>query len=144
MLYAFKECLHHGISTDREIVGVLSLIIWSLIILVSVKYIAVVTRADNQGEGGILALLSLAFPKGTKITGIAAGGMIAVGITGRLSTALRRRHHHAGHFRAFRRPGLLTATDRIKPFIIPLTLGILVGLFALQSKGTGRSGNGLA
>src|SRR5215207_10646156 len=71
VLYAFKECLHHGLATDREIIGVLSLIIWSLFTLVSVKYLAIIMRADNQGEGGILALLSLAFPKGAKTSGAA-------------------------------------------------------------------------
>jgi len=139
VLYAFKECLHHGISTDREIVGVLSLIMWSLIILVSVKYIAVVTRADNQGEGGILALLSLAFPKNAKTTGVAAGGMLAVGIAGAallygdgvITPAI-------SVISAVE--GLNTATDKVRPFVIPLTLGILAGLFALQSKGTGALG----
>ncbi len=142
VLYAFKECLHHGLSTDREIVGVLSLIIWSLIILVTVKYIAVVTRADNQGEGGILALLSLAFPKDEKVTGVAAGGMLAVGIAGAallygdgvITPAI-------SVISAVE--GLLTAEKLrplIQPFIIPLTLGILVGLFAVQSKGTAALG----
>ena len=79
VLYAFKQCLEHGLDTPQEIIGVLSLIIWSLFTLVSVKYLAIVMRADNQGEGGILALLSLAFPKDAKV---AAGGMIAVGIAG--------------------------------------------------------------
>src|ERR1043165_2604027 len=82
VLYAFKECLHHGLSTDREIIGVLSLIIWSLFTLVSVKYLALIMRADNQGEGGILALLSLAFPKDAKKSGISTGIMIAIGIAG--------------------------------------------------------------
>src|ERR1700754_2038534 len=82
VLYAFKECLHHGISTDKEIIGVLSLIIWSLIILVSIKYLAIIMRADNQGEGGILALLSLAFPKAAQHRGAVTGGMIAIGIAG--------------------------------------------------------------
>jgi KUP system potassium uptake protein len=142
VLYAFKECLHHGLSTDREIVGVLSLIIWSLIILVTVKYIAVVTRADNQGEGGILALLSLAFPKDAKVTGVAAGGMLAVGIAGAallygdgvITPAI-------SVISAVE--GLLTAEKikpLIEPFIIPLTLGILVGLFAVQSHGTAALG----
>ena len=83
VLYAFKECRHHGhFHTQREIIGVLSLIIWSLTILVSVKYIAVVTRADNHGEGGILALLSLAFPKESKTGGVAGGIILVVGIAG--------------------------------------------------------------
>ena len=139
VLYAFKECLHHGLSSEREILGVLSLIIWSLTILVSVKYLGLVTRADNQGEGGILALLSLAFPKDAKITGLAAGGMLAVGIAGAallygdgvITPAI-------SVISAVE--GLLIATDKIKPFIIPLTLGILVGLFAVQSHGTAALG----
>lgn len=139
VLYAFKECLSHGLSSEREILGVLSLIIWSLTILVSGKYIGVVTRADNQGEGGILALLSLAFPKDAKITGVAAAGMIAVGIAGAallygdgvITPAISVISSVEG---------LLIATEKIRPFIIPLTLGILVGLFAVQSHGTAALG----
>jgi KUP system potassium uptake protein len=82
VLYAFRECLLHGLSSDRDIIGVLSLIIWSLFMLVSVKYLAIVMRADNQGEGGILALLSLAFPKDAKQAGVATRGMVVVGIAG--------------------------------------------------------------
>ncbi len=139
VLYAFKECLHHGLSTDREIIGVLSLIIWSLFTLVSVKYLAIVMRADNHGEGGILALLSLAFPKDAKTRGVATGGMIAVGIAGAallygdgvITPAISVLSAVEG---------LLLATEKIRPFIIPLTLGILTGLFAVQSKGTGAIG----
>src|SRR4051794_7084212 len=80
VLYAFKECLHHGPAEPGEVIGVLSLIIWSLITLVSIKYLGIIMRADNQGEGGILALLSLAFPKDARKHGLAAGGMIAIGI----------------------------------------------------------------
>lgn len=139
VLYAFKECLHHGLETDRDIIGVLSLIIWSLFTLVSVKYLSIIMRADNHGEGGILSLLSLAFPKDTKKRGIAAGGMIAVGIAGAallygdgvITPAISVLSAVEG---------LLIATDKIEPFIIPLTLGILAGLFAVQSKGTGAIG----
>ncbi len=139
VLYAFKECLHHGLETDREIMGVLSLIIWSLFILVSVKYLAVVMRADNQGEGGILALLSLAFPKDTKTRGVAAGGMIAIGIAG--ASLLYGDGVITPAISVLSAvEGLLTATDKIQPFIIPLTLGILVALFSVQSKGTGAIG----
>lgn len=139
VLYAFKECLHHGIATDREIIGVLSLIIWSLTILVSIKYIGIVTRADNQGEGGILALLSLAFPRDAKHSGPTAMAIVALGIAGAallygdgiITPAI-------SVISAVE--GLLIATDKIKPFIIPLTLGILAGLFALQSRGTSELG----
>lgn len=139
VLYAFKECLHHGISTDREIIGVLSLIIWSLTLLVSVKYIGLITRADNQGEGGILALLSLAFPRDARHAGPTAVAVLAIGIAGAallygdgiITPAI-------SVISAVE--GFLIATDKIKPFIIPLTLGILVGLFALQSRGTAELG----
>jgi len=61
-LYTFKECLAHG-ESRTDVFGVISLILWSLIILVSIKYVGFVLRADNHGEGGILALLALAFPE---------------------------------------------------------------------------------
>ncbi len=139
VLYAFKECLHHGISTDREIIGVLSLIIWSMFILVSVKYLAIVMRADNQGEGGILALLSLAIPKSGKTTSFAAGGMIAIGIAG--ASLLYGDGVITPAISVLSAvEGLLLATDKVRPFIIPITLGILAGLFAVQSKGTGTIG----
>ena len=139
VLYAFKECLHHGLSTDREIVGVLSLIIWSMFTLVSVKYLAIVMRADNQGEGGILALLSLAFPKDAKSRGMAKGGMIAVGIAG--ASLLYGDGVITPAISVLSAvEGLLLATEKVRPFIIPLTLGILAGLFAVQSKGTGAIG----
>jgi KUP system potassium uptake protein len=139
VLYAFKECLHHGASTDREILGVLSLIIWSLIILVSIKYIALVTRADNQGEGGILSLLSLAFPKDPNARRLATASLIVVGIAGAallygdgvITPAISVLSAVEG---------LLIATKAIKPFIIPMTLGVLFGLFAVQSHGTGKLG----
>ena len=139
VLYAFRECLAHGLSTDRDIIGVLSLIIWSLFTLVSVKYLAIVMRADNHGEGGILALLSLAFPKDAKARGATAGGMIAVGIAGAallygdgvITPAISVLSAVEG---------LLLATEGVRPYIIPLTLGILAGLFAVQSKGTGAIG----
>ena len=139
VLYAFKECLMHGLSTDRDIIGVLSLIIWSLFTLVSVKYLAIVMRADNQGEGGILALLSLAFPKDTKTRGMAVGGMIAVGIAG--ASLLYGDGVITPAISVLSAvEGLLLATDKVRPFIIPLTLGIIAGLFAVQSKGTGTIG----
>src|SRR5246127_3757935 len=58
-LYAFKECLRYG-ATPADIYGTVSLILWSVILLVSIKYVGIVLRADNDGEGGILALLASA------------------------------------------------------------------------------------
>lgn len=139
VLYAFKECLRNGASSDREILGVLSLILWSLMTLVSVKYIGLVTRANNQGEGGILALLSLAFPGAKRPNALATSGMIVVGLAGAallygdgiITPAISVMSAVEG---------LTIATDQIQPLIIPLTLGILVGLFAVQSKGSGALG----
>ena len=65
-LYALRECFHgtHAIEVSRgNVLGVISLVFWSLILLVSIKYLGFVVRADNKGEGGILALLTLGFPE---------------------------------------------------------------------------------
>ncbi|HEX8372612.1 MAG TPA: KUP/HAK/KT family potassium transporter [Chthoniobacterales bacterium] len=139
VLYAFKECLHHGLTTDREIIGVLSLIIWTLLLLVGIKYLSVIMRADNQGEGGILALLSLTGLRDKPRKGRATKIIIAVGICGAallygdgiITPAI-------SVISAVE--GLLIGSDSLKPYVIPLTLGILVGLFAIQSKGTGTIG----
>ena len=81
-LYAFKECLRHGRS-PMDVYGSVSLILWSLIVLVSVKYVGIVLRADNNAEGGILALLALAFPEKTRKGGLnAATIMTACGLFG--------------------------------------------------------------
>ena len=78
------SALAHGASDQEEILGILSLIIWTLTLLVTVKYLTFVMRADNQGEGGILALLSLAFPEsvgGAEKSRLTVA-MIAIGLTG--------------------------------------------------------------
>src|SRR5687767_14294671 len=65
-LYAFRECFapeHHLAPSPANILGVLSLIFWSLILIISVEYLGFVMRADNRGEGGIVALLSLVRPR---------------------------------------------------------------------------------
>lgn len=140
-LYALRECFHgpHAVAPTRaNILGVLSLIFWSLLIIVSIKYLTFVMRADNKGEGGILALLSLAFPdRKTKHKGfdilIAFGvfgaallygdGMITPAIS--VLSAVE---------------GLEVATPFFDPYIIPITVGILIGLFSFQRFGTGRVG----
>src|SRR5687768_2814543 len=68
-LYAFRECFapeHHLAPTPNNILGILSLVFWSLVIVISVKYLLFVARADNRGEGGILALMSLVRPRRSK------------------------------------------------------------------------------
>src|SRR5579859_7050012 len=66
-LYALRECFHahHGVPpTPQNVLGVLSLVVWSLIIIISIKYLVLVMRADNRGEGGILALMALVRSRG--------------------------------------------------------------------------------
>ena len=137
VLYAFRECLAHGARDQEGILGILSLIIWTLTLLVTVKYLTFVMRADNQGEGGILALLSLAFPESvseaekSKLT-IA---MIAIGLTGAallygdgvITPAISV---------LSATEGLTVAAPWLAPFTVPLTVVILVVLFAFQRKGT--------
>lgn len=140
-LYALKECFHaaHGIAiTEANVLGILSLIFWSLTIVVSLKYVAFIMRADNNGEGGIMALLALNMRSrriGTKTRAL----LVAVGLFG---AAL------------FFGDGIITpavsvlsaveglsiATPVFKPYIVPLTMVILVALFAVQRKGTASMG----
>ena len=136
VLYAFRECLAHGVGGQEGVLGILSLIIWTLTLLVTVKYLTFVMRADNQGEGGILALLSLAFPESvneaekSKLT-IA---MIAIGVTGAallygdgvITPAISV---------LSATEGLTVAAPWLAPFTVPLTVVILVVLFT-QRKGT--------
>ena len=137
VLYAFRECLAHGVGDHEGILGILSLIIWTLTLLVTVKYLTFVMRADNQGEGGILALLSLAFPESvrqaekSKLT----VAMIAVGLIG---AALLY-----GDGVITPAISVLSATEGLSvvapwlaPFTVPLTLAILAVLFIFQRKGT--------
>jgi KUP system potassium uptake protein len=137
VLYAFRECLAHGISAREEILGILSLIIWTLTVLVTIKYLTFVMRADNQGEGGILALLSLAFPESVKTTETSrlTKAMIAIGVSGAallygdgvITPAISV---------LSATEGLSVAAPWLAPLTVPLTVIILLGLFAFQRNGT--------
>ena len=140
-LYALRECFHglHGIEPTRDnVLGVLSLIFWSLTLIISIKYLIFVMRADNDGEGGILALMALIAeqPKAkqrSRATLIALGlfgaallygdGMItpAISVLGAVE-------------------GLTVATHVFEPYIVPGTIVILIALFLIQSRGTGQVG----
>jgi KUP system potassium uptake protein len=137
VLYAFRECLAHGVGDQEGVLGILSLILWTLTLLVTFKYLTFVMRADNQGEGGILALLSLAFPESvneaekSKLTIV----MIAIGVTGAallygdgvITPAISV---------LSATEGLTVAAPWLAPFTVPLTVVILVVLFTFQRKGT--------
>ena len=141
-LYALKEVFggeHHPVPiTPDNVLGILSLIFWSLMIVVSLKYVTFITRADNKGEGGIMALMALA------LRPIAQGSWQrrAIMLLGLFGAAL------------FYGDGVITpaisvlsaveglevATPAFKPYVLPISLLILVGLFAVQRHGTAAVG----
>ena len=143
-IYAFRETFagHHHLTPDAlHIYGVLSLIFWSMMIIVSLKYLAIVMRADNKGEGGSLALLalinrSLGAERGRKKW---TGGIVLLGV---FATALFYGDSMITPAISVLSAveGLTTVNAGLQPYVIPLAIGILVGLFAIQSHGTARVG----
>ena len=137
VLYALRECFHgvHGIGvTPDNVLGVLSLIFWALTLLISIKYLVFVMRADNRGEGGVLALIALvAQHPGAKrrsrtvlITLGLFGSALLYG-DGMLTPAISVLSAVEG---------LKIATNVFEPYVIPITIGILLALFLIQSRGT--------
>ena len=139
-LYAIKECFlpeHHLPPTPENVLGILSLIFWALAFVISFKYITVLLRVDNRGEGGILALLALVRPAGEPsrarralvLLGLFGAALLygdgvitpAVSVLGALE-------------------GMSVATPALERFIVPLAVAILVGLFLFQKRGTAGVG----
>jgi KUP system potassium uptake protein len=143
-LYALEECFmkHHGhqiaVSHDN-VLGVLSLITWSLILVISVKYLAFVLRADNRGEGGILALMSLVKPREAGRRGVRRSVLIALGLfgsallygDGMITPAITM---------LSAMEGLRVVTPVFDPYIVPLTVVALIALFSVQKFGTAKVG----
>lgn len=138
-LYAFKECLRHG-ATPADVYGTVSLIIWSLILLVSIKYVGIVLRADNNGEGGILALLALAFPEKSRKGGLNAATIMT--ICGVFGAALLYGDGVITPAISVLSAveGLNTVSPLLDKAVVPLTIGILVALFSIQRFGTAAVG----
>src|SRR5262245_64164224 len=136
-LYAFREAVvaaQGSWPVTREIVlGVLSLIVWSLIVVVTLKYIVLLLRMDNNGEGGTLSLTALAFRAvGRRSVTVLTLGVIGAAmfygsslITPALSVLSAVE-------------GLKVVTPAFEPYVLPITLALLVALFAVQSRGTGK------
>jgi KUP system potassium uptake protein len=140
-LYTMKEVFssEHGIAlNEANLLGVVSLIVWGLTIIVSLKYVTLILRADNRGEGGVMSLMALALESVTTrsrwyrtltLVGLAGAalfygdGVITPAIS--VLSAIE---------------GLEVATPALKPYVVPLTVAVLVGLYLLQSKGTGGIG----
>ncbi len=142
-LYAMKESFiaHEGITVAPEhILGVLSLIFWSLMIVISLKYLAFVMRADNNGEGGILALTALIVPKHENAVRHGRRVLIMIGLFG---TALLYGDGMITPAISVLSAveGLDIATPALRPYIIPIAIGILLGLFMIQRHGTGKVGS---
>jgi len=141
-LYAIRESFYgtHGIAVSPgNVLGVLSLVFWSLILVVTIKYHVVIIRADNKGEGGVLALMALV--NGTRLArGLSPRRlMIVLGIFG--SALLYADGALTPAVTVMSAvEGLEIATPALATWVIPVTLMILVGLFLLQSRGTARIG----
>ena len=139
-LYAVRECFHgtHGIAVDRaNVLGVLSLIFWSLTLIISIKYVFYVLRADNNGEGGILSLTALASAsrKLSRVQPVLLGlGVLGAALLsgeGIITPAISVLSAVEG---------LEIATPELKPWVIPITIAILIGLFSFQRRGTASVG----
>lgn len=134
-LYAFREALHAtgGRANESEVLGLLSLIVWALTLVVTIKYVMFVLRADNKGEGGTLSLMTLASNAFTKrpawVVGLGiVGGALFLGdaiITPAISVLSAVE-------------GIEVVEPRLTPWVVPLTVVILLGLFMVQRFGTAR------
>lgn len=134
-LYAFREALrpiaYDGV-TQEEVIGLTSLMIWSLTIIVTFKYITLLLRADNDGEGGTLSLLALLM----KTAGTHRSVLIVLGLIG-AALFLGDAMITPALSVLSAVEGLKLVTPEMDAFIIPISVGILIGLFAIQSHGTG-------
>jgi KUP system potassium uptake protein len=141
-LYAFRQCFTNLLRlapTHENVLGVLGLILWSLILIVFVRYIGMVMRVAHDGEGGILALLAFVLPpvvrgvppKATWLTFLillGAGMLFGDGVITPAVSVLSSVE------------GLSVATSAAHPFIVPIAVGVLAALFLFQSRGTARIG----
>jgi KUP system potassium uptake protein len=141
-LYAIREAFHGPWAVTVEpqnVIGVLSLMIWALILVIAVKYLVVLLRADHQGQGGIIALLTILIPTGGSsrsrllawITTISLFGAALLYGDGVITPAMSVLSAVEG---------LELSAPGLARLVIPLTIGILVALFSVQSRGTGRIG----
>ena len=135
-LYALRECFGHVAPTPDRVLGAVSLIFWALVLVVGVKYLGFVLRADNRGEGGVLALLTLAR---RRRRGAAPRWLLPLGLAGAaLFYADSAITPAISVLSAVQ--GLETAAPALQPAVVPIALVLLAGLFAVQHRGTGRIG----
>jgi KUP system potassium uptake protein len=137
-LYALRECFFgtHGVPpTHENVLGVLSLIIYSLVLVISIKYMVLVLRADNKGEGGILSLTSLLPPRGSGApVGLVLLGLFGAALLygdGMITPAITV----LGAIE-----GITVATPVFEPYVVPVSVFILIVVFSIQQYGTHRIG----
>ena len=141
-IYALREAFGSPAASggrDADVLGVLSLVTWALVLVVTVKYVAVVLRADNDGEGGVLALVALVRPPGARGEGWSGRTLAALGVfgaallygDGMITPAISVLSAVEG---------LEVVAPHLDPFVVPITLVILTALFAAQRVGTGGVG----
>src|SRR5262249_23011339 len=136
-LYALRECFASGhgvLPTVPNVLGVLSLFFWALTLVIVVKYLTFIMRADNHGEGGILALLALL--RGDRMR---SSALVTLGI---LAAALLYGHRVITTAISVLSAveGLSVARPRREPFVVPLTIVLLAALFLIQRRGTASVG----
>ena len=133
-LYALREALHHAAHdgvTRSEVIGIVSLLLWALILVVTIKYVIFLMRADNKGEGGTLSLMALA----QRAYGSRAPWIFIIGVAGAalfygdsmITPAISVLSSIEG---------MKLVTPLFEPYVLPITILILFGLFAVQSRGT--------
>ncbi len=138
-LYALRQCFHEGSGiapTAANVLGILSLIFWVLMVVISIKYLAIVVQADNKGDGGIIALVALL---SSGPPSLRRGVLIAVGLFGAallygdglITPAI-------SVLSAIE--GLEKANSHLRPYVVPIACTILILLFAYQKRGTGKVG----
>lgn len=133
-LYAIREAffgLHPVEATEANVLGILSLVVWSLLLIVSLKYLVFVLRADNRGEGGVFSLFSLLERRTSLLTLLALFGAALLYGDGIITPAISVRSAVEG---------LGVATTAFEPFVLPLTVAILLLLFSLQRRGSAGLG----
>ncbi len=139
-LYTLQECLSgpHGFGpSNANVMGVLSLIFWSLFMVVTLKYLLFLMRADNGGEGGIMALLALA-PERFRSAAPGRVGLIPVLVIAGAALLFGDGIITPAVSVLSAIEGLGVATSKLQAFVLPLTVAILIGLFAVQSRGTAK------
>lgn len=138
-LYSVRHCFSHGLALNPDnILGVMSLIFWALVFVISIKYLMFVLNADNNGEGGVMALVALAFPK---LEPPSRAGMLLL-IMGLFGTALLFGDGMITPAISVLSAveGLTVAAPAFEPIVIPITIAILILIFLPQKFGTSKVG----